>query len=426
MAHIKTQTEWENDMSVKILQHARSEIYLDLRYLDVALSALKPQAMEGLETMATDGESLFFSAGQVIRVFRNNPAFMNRAYLHTILHCIFSHLFLKGNRDTKLWNLACDIVVEQTIDGMDKPCTRRALSFLRQQTYEALKGEGRISAAVVYRWLRGKSMEELLTLNHEFYTDDHSLWPDEKNEKAMPVSSAQAKKNWEKIARQTQMEKKRRKDESQKGESVMLRQLTAQKSRHDYREFLRRFAVLREELHIDADSFDMGYYAYGMAMYGNMPLIEPLETRETYKIRDFVIVLDTSYSVSGELVEHFLQETFTILTESDSFFVRNKIRIIQCDDSIKTDEEITDEKQIKPLLNKFTLVGGGGTDFRPAFSYVRDLLDKGELKNMCGLIYFTDGKGIFPAKCPSYKCAFVSVGAYEGNEVPPWAMQETI
>ena len=112
MAHIKTQTEWENDMSVKILQHARSEIYLDLRYLDVALSALKPQAMEGLETMATDGESLFFSAGQVIRVFRNNPAFMNRAYLHTILHCIFSHLFLKGNRDTKLWNLACDIVVD--------------------------------------------------------------------------------------------------------------------------------------------------------------------------------------------------------------------------------------------------------------------------------------------------------------------------
>ena len=71
MAHIKTQTEWENDMSVKILQHARSEIYLDLRYLDVALSALKPQAMEGLETMATDGESLFFSAGQVIRVFRH-------------------------------------------------------------------------------------------------------------------------------------------------------------------------------------------------------------------------------------------------------------------------------------------------------------------------------------------------------------------
>ena len=232
MAHIQTQSEWENDMSVKILQHARSEIYLDLRYLDVALSALKPQAMEGLETMATDGESLFFSAGQVIRVFRNNPAFMNRAYLHTILHCIFSHLFLKGNRDTKLWNLACDIVVEQTIDGMDRPCTRRALSFLRQQTYAALKSEGRISAAVVYRWLRGKSMEELLILNHEFYTDDHRFWKEESGNGA----ASAVRNKWNKIARQTSMAKKRHGDEPEKGEELLMAQISAAKSRRSYTE----------------------------------------------------------------------------------------------------------------------------------------------------------------------------------------------
>jgi hypothetical protein len=41
--------------------------------------------------------------------------------------------------------------------------------------------------------------------------------------------------------------------------------------------------VLREEVHADYDSFDMGYYAYGLSLYGNMPLIEPLETRDTYK-----------------------------------------------------------------------------------------------------------------------------------------------
>ena len=34
----------------------------------------------------------------------------------------------------------------------------------------------------------------------------------------------------------------------------------------------------REEVHADYDSFDMGYYAYGLSLYGNMPLIEPLET----------------------------------------------------------------------------------------------------------------------------------------------------
>ena len=166
----------------------------------------------------------------------------------------------------------------------------------------------------------------------------------------------------------------------------------------------------------------MGYYAYGMAMYGNMPLIEPLETRETYKIRDFVIVLDTSYSVSGELIEKFLKETFSILTETDSFFVKNKIRIIQCDDSIKADEEISDIDHIPQMLSDFTIAGGGGTDFRPAFSYVSELISDGQLKNMCGLLYFTDGKGIYPVKCPPYKCAFIYLDEYDDNVVPAWAI----
>ena len=159
MAHIKTQTEWENDMSVKILQHARSEIYLDLRYLDVALSALKPQAMEGLETMATDGESLFFSAGQVIRVFRNNPAFMNRAYLHTILHCIFSHLFLKGNRDTKLWNLACDMAAENIVSELNLKSVAAARQAAQKEELAIMKSKvGQLTAEKIYHQLRSEKL----------------------------------------------------------------------------------------------------------------------------------------------------------------------------------------------------------------------------------------------------------------------------
>ena len=39
----QTQTEWENEMSVKVIDLIRSELYLDLRYLGVALSALVPK-----------------------------------------------------------------------------------------------------------------------------------------------------------------------------------------------------------------------------------------------------------------------------------------------------------------------------------------------------------------------------------------------
>jgi len=47
-----------------------------------------------------------------------------------------------------------------------------------------------------------------------------------------------------------------------------------------YRDFLRKFAVTRESMHVDMDSFDYGFYNYGMTVYGNMPLIEELEYRE--------------------------------------------------------------------------------------------------------------------------------------------------
>ena len=76
------------------------------------------------------------------------------------------------------------------------------------------------------------------------------------------------------------------------------------------------------------------------------------------------------------------------------------------------------------MLSDFTIAGGGGTDFRPAFSYVSELISDGQLKNMCGLLYFTDGKGRFPKKMPPYQTAFVLVQKeFEEVEVPPWAIR---
>lgn len=71
---------------------------------------------------------------------------------------------------------------------------------------------------------------------------------------------------------------------------------------------------------MDDDSFDYSFYSYGLRLYGNMPLIEPQEWKETKKIEDFVIVIDTSMSCSGELVQKFLEETYTVLSEQNSFF----------------------------------------------------------------------------------------------------------
>lgn len=420
--HIQTETEWEMEKAIEIIDFVRGELYLDLPYMGIALGGLESAPKEELQTFATDGTYLFFQSGQVLRLFKQNTLFLERAYLHSILHCIFSHLWIGGERNRILWGTACDIAVEYTIDRMDKPSVKRALSWIRMQTYEQIEKElYGISAATIYYWLEEAGEEKRRSLMQEFYTDDHRFWP--KEERTSARTSDAARQKWNKIAKQSQMEQKRHGLDKSAGQEILAAQLAAGKSQRSYKEFLQKFSVLREELRQDPDEFDLNYYMYGLQTYGNMPLLEPLETRESKKIQEFVIVVDTSYSTSGQLIQNFLTETFAILKAADSFFKESRVRIIQCDDQVRMDEEVRSEREIETLMSRFTVVGGGGTDFRPAFSYVNRLLEDGQLKNLSGLLYFTDGKGTYPAKRPDYRTAFLFLEDYDEERVPAWAIR---
>ena len=116
-----------------------------------------------------------------------------------------------------------------------------------------------------------------------------------------------------------------------------------------YGDFLKKFSLWQEEMRCDEDAFDLGFYAYGLRVYGNMPLVEPMETREAKKIREIVIVVDTSYSTRGELIEGFLRETFQILSQRDSFFARSRIRVLQCDERVQRDTLIQSQEDFKAL-----------------------------------------------------------------------------
>ena len=189
---------------------------------------------------------------------------------------------------------------------------------------------------------------------------------------------------------------------------------------------MRKFCILKEELKIDMDEYDLNYYTYGLRIYKNMPLIEPVETKENLRIEELVIVVDTSYSTSGELVKKFLRETFTILSETDSFFRKRKIHIIQCDELVHSDITVTGDTDIDILINNFELAGGGNTDFRPAFEYVNNLIDTGEIKKLQGLLYFTGGKGEYPKKKMPYNTAFVFIDKLSETAVPAWAMKVSL
>ena len=48
-----------------------------------------------------------------------------------------------------------------------------------------------------------------------------------------------------------------------------------------------------------------------------------------------MIVIDTSMSCKGDLVRYFLEETYDILTQEESFFRKINLHILQCDEMEK-------------------------------------------------------------------------------------------
>ena len=427
------------ELCTRILYQARNELYVNMHFLDVSLSSLGFEADWNRNGMACDGAVIYYGPGFLLGLYKKGRAVVNRYYLHTLFHCLFCHLYTRKGREKKMWDLACDIAMESVLDGMYEKCIHVLQSPLRREMYLRLrrfltgnKNTGasneeerkvvltaeRVYHALMEMELPKRRMEQL---EAEFHVDDHDLWEQEPDPSAAMTRQNQWNDNRERM--QTQMETMGAEEESENEQSLLDSIQVENEERYDYRQFLKKFAVLREEMQTDPDSFDQAFYTYGLSLYGNMPLIEPLETREVQRIQQFVIVIDTSYSTNGPLVQKFLEETFQIIQERDSFFHKSQIRIIQCDNQVHSDTIIKEQRDIPKLLHNFELIGGGGTDFRPAFSYINKLLENGEFQNLKGVLYFTDGKGIYPAKRPPYETAFLFLGEEEHPVVPAWAMK---
>lgn len=204
--------------------------------------------------------------------------------------------------------------------------------------------------------------------------------------------------------------------------SMNLRHVTREKQ--DYREFLRKFARMGEHIRVNDDEFDYVYYCYGLSRYGNLPLIEPLEYTEEKRIRDFVIAIDTSASTKDGLVRKFVEKTYTILSQETGFFTDINVYIVQCDAAITHVAHLTNVDDLNDYLDGLQIHGLGGTDFRPVFEFVEAAVERGDLPNLGGLIYFTDGQGTFPARKPDFDAAFVFVEETSDDvAVPTWAMK---
>ena len=566
-----------NDLGSRILNQSRYELSLSMRHLARALDRLPYEMDFNTQRMGTEGERIHFHPEFIFQLFMESPQKLNRLYMHSLLHCLFRHIFKNEDKKEELWNMACDIHVEYVLDSLDVDLLKRPAGEYRENTFQRLEEKIKtLSAERIYQYLEEADLDydAWERLEREFYKDDHVFWkvidrkdapgqegegdsdgaplplPEDftpndnpsgeenegekkdsgdntsaeksedkdkspreskssedaspqsgtpsngegkevKNQEAVNQepenrgsegegntgegnsgedSQGEAKqedsqsgnssgkkqeerkkaenrkptgqekreereakkkrddlsKEWEDISKRTEQEIEHSSKEKQEEQGSLAWFLRLEQKKYtDFRDFLRRLSVDREEMEVDLDSFDYGYYYYGLEQYGNMPLIEENEYREGRKLQELVIAIDTSHSTKGEMVKGFLEETAGILKQKDAFFQKVKVHILECDDELRKDICLENVEDLEQYSKNFAVKGGYGTDFRPVFRYVSDLQKRGELKNLKGLMYFTDGKGRYPKEAPPYVTAFVFPKGedIDDDNVPFWAMK---
>lgn len=453
-----------------VLRLSRNSLIVNLRFLDTAISRLKPVPVDRL-TYATDGMHLGYGPKHILLRFKGEAEQPARDYLHVVLHCVFSHMFVSTLIDQELWNLACDIAVENTITDLGLRAVETAMQAKQTTEISKLKSNvNMLTAEKVYAYFRDQniSIDEITRLKKLFEVDDHSVWYEESqpfegsgegddSDQSSDNSSGQSQSNepnedngddntgnsdtsqnasevmsrselmedWKSISERIQQDLETFSKEQGYAAGGMMQNLNAvNREKYDYTSFLKKFAVLGEAMVINDEEFDYIFYTYGLKLYKNVPLIEPLEYKEVKRIKEFVIAIDTSGSTSGELVQKFVQKTYNVLKSTESFFSKINVHIIQCDAAIQEHVKITSEEEFDEYLKTMSIHGLGGTDFRPVFSFVDDLVAAKEFNNLKGLIYFTDGWGTFPPSKPEYETAFVFLdNDYHNPEVPPWAIK---
>ncbi|MBR0425430.1 MAG: metallopeptidase [Clostridia bacterium] len=446
--------EKRTKLAKDVLRLSRNQIIVNLRFMDAALSRLEETEIEGIP-LATDGKYLVYDARHILRCYKADRAEPVRDYLHAVMHCVFRHNFVHTLTDRAAWDLACDIAVEHSIMQLGLRAAQSAREQRQVQAIQQLQKEvGMLTAEKVYRYLLDKNMHpiRLAELAELFRADDHRLWYMGEDEKAAmglagpgssdgsgegegndvrngegggSVAVYGSEEDWKDVAERMQMDMEIFSKNQGRDPGAMLQNLReVNRERYDYAAFLKKFAVRGEAMKINDDEFDYIFYTYGLQLYENMPLIEPLEYKEVKRIREFVIAIDTSGSVAGETVQRFVQKTYNILKSTESFFTKINLHIIQCDAAIQEDAVIISQEDFDEYLKTMQIRGLGGTDFRPVFAYVDKLIESKTFLNLKGLIYFTDGFGTFPEKPPSYDAAFVFLQEEFNNPViPPWAIK---
>lgn len=374
-----------SDKITEKISKARTHIILDHPFFGSMIMRLKMVEDEFCPTMGTDGKKIIY-----------NPAFVEAITIeelkgviaHEILHVGFGHHARQQSREHKKWNVACDFPINHILESSGFQLPKGAL---RDDNY------GKMSAEEVYSKLPknqqdkgqgGKSqsgegegngqggggydMPEWGTVDKY---DGHDAEAEVQRWKVQMSQAAKVAKAQGKLPASL--------------ERFVVEYLEPEV---DWKTVLHDFVSRVAQNDYNWSRPNRRYASTGFIL----PSLHNLE------MGDITVAIDTSGSISEKELTVFASELNGIM---DTHKVT--VNVLYADAEVNAVDQFTSGDTLE-----FRAVGGGGTDFRPAFEYNND-----HFEDCACFIYFTDMWGAFPDNPPEYPVLWIDV---DGSMDAPW------
>jgi predicted metal-dependent peptidase len=275
---------------------------------------------------------------------------------HEVLHLLLRHLTRRGDRDRRLWNLACDLVVNRLVRPWPLPEVA-----ITEETFPDVDLAGDLGVEEVYRRLLAARVEHEMPEG----VGDHGGWGEPSQTEAEVFDAS-----LDRLVRQTV--------QRCKGWGKLPASLTAELEiwlearapKLDWRRVLRGFTQGAHQTRIRST------LRRPSRRFGTLP-----GTRVQRQCR-LLVAIDTSASIAEEELTDFFAEL------RGAWRAGAEITVVECDAGIHHEWRYCGEPPR-------AVHGRGGTAFEPVFA-----LAAARWPYFDALVYFTDGEGPEPSTAP--------------------------
>jgi predicted metal-dependent peptidase len=357
-------------MSVQSISKARVDLLLEHPFYGSLLMRLHPKETPELPTTATDGTYLYFNKEYVAA---RTSAELKALLAHEVMHCCMGHLWRRDGRQPMLWNVACDIAINQILrdSGFQLPPTGLEPE---EKKYPFWAAED-IYADLIRRSEKQKSQAIAMACNGmkdpQKSDGEGEGGGEEEGEEGQShgVSEGikpQSESDW-KIAIEIDVKS------SQQGtvpQAIKRLMENMHETKVDWRTVLRRFVAR-------VTPSDYSWVEPNRRFIGQGVYLPGITKDGTPRLG---LIVDTSGSIGGDILSEFASEMTAILEECKP----EVLEVVFADAAVANTVEYTPGEMIDL---EHDASGGGGTDFNPGIDYFKDH----PAGPPVAVIYLTDG-----------------------------------